>query len=140
MIKFVFLFYLSINILFLSCALKQAIPANPTGNDKLDIYLSKWVESINITACERVLDLENEIDAVLCVETETDRRIHIPFKAWKEMNLEDLFLKVSKKDLRLFLSKNKNLRDLVCEELELDCSEDAEYPVMPELTPFVEAK
>ena len=140
MIKFVFVFYLILNILFLSCALNQAIPSNPTGNDKLDIYLSKWVESINITACERVLDLENDIDAVLCVETETDRRIHIPFKAWEEMNLEDLFLRVSKKDLRLFLSKNKNLRDLVCEELGLDCSEDAEYPIMPELTPFVEAK
>ena len=122
------------------CALNGAIPQNPTGNDKLDIYLTKWVETINITACEKVIDEEFDIKAVLCVETETDRKIHIPIEEWEKRQLEDLFLKVSKRDLRRFLSENHNLRDMVCQELELDCSDSVVYPVMPELSDFVEAQ
>ena len=132
--------FLIAQFILASCALNSALPANPTGNDELDIYLTKWVESINITACQRVVDEQYGINSFLCVETETNRKINIPIEAWEERGLEDLFLRVSKKDLRQFLSENNNLRDLVCKELELDCSKVINYPVMPELSDFVEAE
>ena len=124
-----------------ACSLKGNVPENPTGNPELDVYLSKWIDSPNITACERVLDKEYGIDAVLCVETMTDRKINIPFSEWENNNLEDLFLKVSKRDIRNFINKNDDLREKLCAHfVEFDCSNNKDYPPMEELVPYVEAE
>ena len=131
---------LILTTLFLvSCATSDIIPKNPTGQDELDIYLQNWVtEFPNITACVRIVDDEYSIKSYLCAETETDRRFDIPIAEWEKNNLGDLFIRVSKEDLRTFLSQNKNIKNEICKKLK--CDENKEYSGMEELKDYEHVK
>lgn len=121
-----------------SCKASQVIPhPQPTGNDKLDIYLQNWITSYNITFCEKVLDVENDIDGYFCLETMTENRYYIPRPEWENAGLEYLFLRVSKKQLRTKFDKDKILNKYLCiNRPKVNCKDLGSPNIMQEIQPW----
>lgn len=103
---------------FLSgCATESFIKPSPTGDDKLDVYVEKWIEGENITFCQKVIDKKHLIDGYFCLETlNRDNRYYIPSKDWLAKGFELKFLRVSKLQLRRKLDKDGFFRDYLCRE------------------------
>ena len=129
-------------LIFIGCSTRSVIPnPQPTGSDAEDIYLQEWVTSANITFCEKILDLENYLDGYFCLETMTDNKYYIPIEAWKAHDLDFLFLRVSKAQIRSKLDKDKVLKDYLCDSTtKMDCKNLGPPHVMPEIQQWKEKK
>ena len=114
---------------------------NRLGDDTKDIYLQEWVTSYNVTFCEKVRDVENYLDGYFCMETMTDNKYYIPIKEWKTHNLDLLFLRVSKAQIRAKLDKDKILKDSLCgSESTIDCDDLGRPDLMSEIQSWKEKK
>ena len=122
-------------LLFLAgCQMSSILSPKPTGDDEKDIYIQEWLSSVNITYCTKVLDLEYGIDGYVCAETLTDKQYYVPMDKWKADQLEPLFLRVSKHQLREKLDKDDSFEDFLCKQYKC---EGADIKSMPELQPYI---
>lgn len=120
----------------IGCSTSSTIPdAQPTGDDTKDIYLQEWVTSYNMTFCEKVLDVENYLDGYFCMETMTSNKYYIPSEEWRKHDLDLLFLRVSKAQIRAKLDKDQVLKDYLCSgsKSTVDCSDLGTPHTIPEI-------
>ena len=126
--------------IIIGCSTSSVIPdAQPTGDNTKDIYLQEWVTSYNITFCEKILDVENYLDGYFCLETMTNNKYYIPLEDWKKHDLDFLFLRVSKAQVRAKLDKDKVLKDYLCSgNSNVDCADLGTPHTMPEIQQWKE--
>ena len=128
-------------LLFLTaCSTKEILKPEPTQIDKLDVYVNAFLSSSNLTACEKIVDVENNLNDYVCVETETDRTYIIAVEEWDKKHFDDIFLRISKRQLRYLMSKIKTFKEGVCLEKGIDCKEIDHIEPLEELTPYLETK
>ena len=127
-------------IILNGCALSDVMKVDPTGEDKLDIYVNSLLQSQNLVVCEKIVDVENHLNHMICNETETDRQYNIPIPEWEQQYLDDYFSRVSKKDLKNKLSLFKNFKTHICGlKKEITCVDNVHYEPMEQLIPYLEA-
>ena len=119
--------------------MNSVVDPQPTGYDSKDVYLQEWVTSYNVTFCEKILDLENHLNGYFCLETMTGNKYYIPQEEWEDNNLELLFLRVSKTQIRAKMDKDEALKDYVCKEAsDVKCEGLGQPHVMPEIQAWKE--
>ena len=127
-------------VCFLGCSTKTLIKPVPTMDDKLDVYINEFVETPNLTTCEKVVDLRRDIHHFICVETETDRTYFIPIEEWENNFIGDHFIRVSRLDLRKRLTNTEELKKFVCGFKNIDCDNLDKTPPLEPLIPYLEVK
>ena len=126
-------------LLLAGCSTNELLKPAPTKNDKMDVYINEFLTSTNLTACEKVVDVENHIDDFICVETATPRSYVIPSKQWEEKGFDLLFTRISKLQFRELLTHIKTFKNSVCKEDGVKCEEITHTNMMKELTPYMDA-
>ena len=125
--------------IFVGCSTRSVIKnPQPTGDDTKDIYLQEWITSYNVTFCEKIRDVEHYLDGYFCRETMTDNKYYIPKKEWDNHNLELLFLRVSKAQVRAKMDKDQVLKKYLCDNSNIDCDQYGQPDMMPEIQPWKE--
>ena len=128
-------------IILSGCELKKIMKPNPTGVDRLDVYVNDVLKSQNLVVCEKIVDVEHHLNHMICDETETNRSYSIPFSEWEHQYLEDYFSRVSKEQLKNFIDHWKIFKNNVCSvKKEIVCGDDVHYEAMEQLIPYLEVK
>ncbi|MDE0119002.1 MAG: hypothetical protein OXM55_03215 [Bdellovibrionales bacterium] len=125
--------------ILMGCSARSVITnPQPTGDDTKDIYLQEWITSYNVTFCEKIRDVEYYLDGYFCRETMTDNKYYIPKREWDNHNLELLFLRVSKAQVRAKMDKDQVLENYLCNNSNMDCNQFGQPNIMSELQPWKE--
>ena len=111
--------YLLLLLLLVGCSgdVRQYIKPTPTGDYKLDVYIQKYLEGVNITLCQYVLEEKTLLDGYFCFETLNDENeYYVPIEEWIKDKLKYKFILASKENLREKHDSEKLHRDFLCRE------------------------